>query len=436
MDEQRSFKGRYVTVNTVRAREVFSVLAEEWRARKGIFQEVVFPEDRIDYPKEDRAKANWLFWMVHFMRGGIVSDDAINMFGIMAEMRPEMFDPRVLACVDSREVIALIRSANQERLMRLGKRVVATNSAHQIPLAFIPENAMSVREPSYRESFGRAYRRKTLPRDAGTIGYKLQEHAPNLIRNARVLCARFGGDARNFFRTSKGDIVSGFEEFFAQIDYKRHKERGIFGMRRKIAALLQVWFEKFSLIPSGLNCPLVVDFHLLRICYATGIISFTQEKPLVQSAARKNPYPKALLGKPMVRVTNALREEIMMWSADFLRGCKKEFTALELGMAMWILSRELCAEHPQAKSLENKTRYISYGELEHDPHLRAQYAPLCGFCPLEAHCRGIFSSGPHYEYGLLMLQERFPYRLNLLPGMEQFLKLQPSKSNKDRGARY
>ena len=57
-------------------------------------------------------------------------------------------------------------------------------------------------------------------------GYKLEEHARHLIRNARVLLERFDGDILNAFRWGKTKWVGDFEAFFARVDYDRHGEDG------------------------------------------------------------------------------------------------------------------------------------------------------------------------------------------------------------------
>jgi hypothetical protein len=100
------------------------------------------------------------------------------------------------------------------------------------------------------------------------------------------------------------------------------------------------------------------------------------------------------------------------------------------------LSRELCPAHAQTKALDNKTRYIFYNDIARNLDLQAQYPPLCEYCPLESKCTGTFSSGPHYEYGLLVLQKRFPYNANFLPGLNLADYIQPVRSRADRGARY
>jgi hypothetical protein len=382
--------------------------------------------------------ANWLCWMAHFMRGGIVSDDAINMFSIMTDQRPEVFEPEFLATTTPAEVVALIREANTERLVRLGKRVRTNGDLPAQHILTFPDYVLAPPEKAerLRNSYGREYRRKTLPKEAGTIGYKLEEHAPHLIHNAKILMEDFGGDARNLFKRPDGSYVTHFEEFFSAIDYERKGDRGIFGMRRKIAALLHCWFEKFGLIPGGIPFPLVVDFHLLRALYSTGVISFKNIRPLVQSTKRKNSYPEALLGKDFIRVGDNLREEIMAWSTPFINGLSDQFNTLELTMATWILSRELCPAHPQTKALDNKTRYISHDELAGDISLQNAYPPLCGCCPVEDLCTGTFSSGPHYQFGILVLQKRFRYFVQHLPMIDMSNYLRPQKSRKDRGSRY
>src|SRR5262245_10606885 len=106
------WQGKHVHIDEERALEVVTYLSSSFWEGAGIFKpgRCVLPEDRIELPKDEVRRGFWLFVMAHFMRGGIISDDAINMIGIIAQRRKfaKLLDCERLAKLKPKQVVDII----------------------------------------------------------------------------------------------------------------------------------------------------------------------------------------------------------------------------------------------------------------------------------------------------------------------------------------
>jgi len=174
------------------------------------------------------------------------------------------------------------------------------------------------------------------------------------------------------------------------------------GMRKKIFSLWAMWLQDYSLVP-GFPTPVPVDFHVFRLLFQLEILPHSLLKPLAASQARKEPYPDALVGKPVWRIKEKIRDAVSDFFYDFC--VRLEVNSSDLSHALWFLSRMLCARHLQAKVRRNGG--IVYFFPERVEKYRALWPRTvlgdpCRFCPLENDCSWVVPSHAHYTYGLIV----------------------------------
>lgn len=360
-----------------RAREVFTVLTAAYAERQGIFGQVVLPQDRWPPAKErhllgnGKELANWFFFVALPMRGGVLSEEPFKVWWELRKEAPELFTPELI-----------VREWSAADIEKILKRTVRR-----------------------RKNGGEL----TLADEDGEIaGYKTGEHADSWYNNAAALLRRWDGDARNIF-----EGVTDFEEAFARVDYERNKADGIKGMRRKIFSLLTIWLQEKKLIPI-FPTPIPVDFHALRILWATEIVTGSDWETLYKP---KPGQPEQLCGKPAVRVTEPFMDQVAVWSQRFL--ADNGFSHLAVNPALWFLSRTLCAELFQNSVRESGYLFVDTDDLRRNPQLwPRKYKNPCLYCSVERFCWWAIPSGPYYKWGLLIkIGERVPYpQANLFPG--------------------
>jgi len=219
-----------VKFNEKIALDVFEILNDAWLNKKGVFKDVILPQN-LWIPDgwenlSNQEKANFFFFAALPMRGGLISEDPFKWLQTLWLMFPEFFDVKIVAETMSPDY------------MREAIKAV-TNEILDGP------------------GIGKL--------GGGSLSYKMEEHIPNWILNAKALYYRWGGNLLNVFWG-----VDNFEEAFEKIDYKRYrkndrrKERCFYGMRRKIFSLLTIFLQEQELIPI-FPTPIPVDFHASRI---------------------------------------------------------------------------------------------------------------------------------------------------------------------------
>lgn len=374
-----------------RAKEVFRIINDLWAQKAPIFEGVVLPQDRhVLKDCSEKDIANFLFFTAIPMRGAVNSDDPFKLMYHLFMTYPEMFSPEIAAKEWSqKDIVGAIRKVSLQLKMK--------NPASQ-------ENGCVLEE------------------NGGALGYKLEEHAKHWHENAVILSKFWGGNILNVYRYG----ISDYEDAFRKIDNEK-TPAGFVGMRRKIFALLTIWLQEKKLIPV-FPTPLPVDFHALRILWATECISLPKSDESHKETAAEH-YP-ALIGKPVMRISETLINQITIWSQKFITA--EGFSTFNINPALWVISRDLCSGQLQNQSRGGgsgtgtqrfiATKFFAKEELLQNPNAWPKsYNDPCSFCPLNDLCTGAIPSNPYYRKGLFVRLERATYPNVIMPGMEDYL---------------
>ena len=366
-----------------RARVVFATLQDLWERKVGVFEGFVLPQDRFQLPDDPVEKANTLLFMAITQRGGIVSEDPVKYLAALRQVHPDLFDPRGVV---ENWTAQRIQDVLQQFVIERGwKRDEKRANGKQLGL--FQDIAETVQN--------------------GQGLYKVNEFAASWRRNAVTLAERWQGNVLNMFVG-----IADFEGFFARADYKRNT-LGIHGMRRKILALFTIWLQEKKLIPM-FPTPLPVDFHALRLLFATGVV-VAEDVELFQ--VREGAHPRHFQGRALVRVTEKLMDEIALWSQNFM--VQNGFSHLCINPALWVLSRELCPHELQNQSVGRRSRIqLAYADdLERYPEFwPVPYDDPAIHCPLAGFCTKVVPWVPYYDFGILALDKRVSYPHQRLPG--------------------
>ncbi len=389
-----------VRVNEERALAVFKALENQYvnKEKGGVFQTSTLPQDRFVPQVSEREYSNWHFFLSLFERGGIVSGDTMKFLWQLHQDLPELYDPQAVA-------IKWTPAKIEDAFMAVAPKILKNNGTGEI--------------------------------GAGSLSYKLDEHTATWHRNATTLHKHWGGDVRNVFWG-----VTEFEEAFRRVDYRQNKA-GFKGMRRKIFSLLTIWLQEKNLIPLFPG-PIPVDFHAMRVLWETDILRLNDlAKPFEPKEGQHSP---ALAGKTTVRVSEKFMDTIAKWSQKFL--AKHEMSHLVINPALWLLSRDFCAELFQNTTFARKSesaripgrktagpmtagrmrhfrrtkllmRFTEAEDLRKNPSLWPKgYKDPCSHCPVEQWCSWAIPAAPYYTWGILVRSgPRVPYHTQQIPGI-------------------
>lgn len=350
-----------IRFDELRAVEILGIIDLAWKNKTGIFQNVVLPQDRWDLPDSQIELALFLFYAAIFMRGGIISEDPFRILFQLREDNPELFNPEFVAK-------KLLPQTVEEAIK--GVKIFSFDKGGSI---LKPSNA-----------------------------YKLEEHSRSWYHNSLVLMKRFGGNPLRIF-----EATDDFEEAFSRIDRNRkeNKEWGIIGMRRKIFSLFAIWLQEKKLVPHY-PTPIPVDFHAMRVLWATGIVEFKKLMTL-ESSMR---YPPSLFGKEAIRITEGVMDKIAIWTMDFLS--REKISHLHINPALWTLSRDFCSRsYPNSSTTSEGKITLREPELLENPHVwPPKYKNPCLFCPVEEYCHGAIPAAPYYKWGILLKMPRSQHK--------------------------
>ncbi len=345
----------------VRAEQVLPAMDRLWRERRDLgtegnrlFGDVVLPQDMFPRIENPTDYALWLFYAALFMRGGIVSEDPFNPLNRLRDQFPDMFVPARVAEWDEAKILSAFDAV-------------------------------------------------------GMLNYKRDEHAKAWLLNSRLLAEWWEGDPLFIFKR-----VGEFEAAFRRINaHKKTKERrgdGILGMRRKIFSLYVIWLQEAGLIKM-FPAPIPVDFHAMRVLFATGVMRVSSTKEFVPNPEK--PGQELLLPHKVVRITEDMVDQITLWTQEFIhrkRPRGQQLSHLNVNPALWCLSRDKCALQFQNGSRGDGTWYATATMLRENPGLWPRgYSDPCASCPLSSLCTGVMPNKPHYKWGLGVLMEREPY---------------------------
>ncbi len=366
---EKSVRPRLV-IDENRAFQIFSILEPLWKNRTGIYKGVNLSEDLYPVQIQDPVKlANYFFYCAIPQRGGVNSDSSFRWTQKMYQLFPEMFDPFVMAAKYKRRPGAtkkwLVRNIQTATKEILGNEGIGLNGC-------------------------------------GPFGYKIDEHLETWCLNSVALAEGWHGNVLNVY-----EGVTDFEQAFGRINYKDRKNKGqaFVGMRRKIFSLLTIWCQKSELIPV-FPTPIPVDFHALRALYITNIISFD---PVMPYMPKNRKAGQVFVGLPAVTVRDHLVTELIKWSQTFI--WSHGFSHMHINPALWIISRELCADH--AQNFSDRTGGIIATDvfMKANPEYWGPRDP-CQICPISQHCQYMMPAFPYFKASLLYRYPRLDHPLS------------------------
>lgn len=375
-----------------RALRVFSTLDELWKNNQWPFDNILLPDEMIVRSLEV-PQQNSLFFAALFMRGGVISEDPIRLVNQLLIDYPAIFHPDQAKDLGEQQLVDIFEEVS-----------VKIKSLNGDPL----------KKSAFR--------------------YKAGEYARSWIFNARLLAEEFKGDPLSIFKDT-GD----FEEAFGRVSQEaRGKKSGLQGMRRKIFSLFTIWLQTQDLLPK-FPTPIPVDFHALRVLWATGIFEILDPAPL---ASRNGKLPVNLFNlcpKEATQTKERLVDTVAKWSQGFL--ARNKLAHGRVNPALWVLSRDLCASFiqnisvgkPRFRQEQKRSYHLLLDEeyLNCHPKLwdKEKAQSLCYVCPIREFCGYAVPAGPYYSVGVLV---RIPKRKlpdqppqGVLPGIvptEAFLK--------------
>ncbi len=365
------YETKNVIIDENRALEVFTLLCEQWEQRSWLFKDIVLPEDQFGIWMDGvspELRAHWLFIAALPQRGGVMAEDPFTPLWALFQKNRGLYMPEQF--VDPKKwTVRKITNAINRVAPLIGKLKPAGE------------------------------------KQAHALGYKLEQHAAAWKHNMTMVANRFDCNILNLFKQVEHVPKElRFEAAFALIDNKI-RDDGIIGMRRKIFSLFIIWLQKEKLI-EDFPCPIPVDFHALRVLLATNIVTLKDLKVVTGVDDGTEKHLTALMGSEYRRVSDGIITDIAQWTNQFLY--KHNLSHLNLNPALWVLSRELCAAHPQNTAYKNNTLYLFPKDFENGlKALKVKTSKsLCGFCPIQGYCGFAVPSKPYYKAGSLVKIEK------------------------------
>lgn len=230
----------------------------------------------------------------------------------------------------------------------------------------------------------------------GMIAYQSEQISFSWIENSRRLVKHWRGDPRTIFVGLNNPDALYLRVTNKVIDGDKPATKdsphwGFLGFQKKMASMLAYFLMDAKLVPDSVVSP-PVDFHLLRVMLATGIIKTNLEVDTKLRYEHLTPYGISVL-EQYCRV-HAVK-------------------MVNLADALWLLSGVLCARSPGNKSVgRRKGKDTPKGRPTpavldwNNPDTIQQYNRSCGSCPVEDLCSLNVLSGTYYESGAFTLLKR------------------------------
>lgn len=294
-------------------------------------------------PRGGAEHANFLFATCYYMRGGIKSYVAFRALSKVYEADPELFNPFDAQGRDP----AIIADTLQQHGLGFSKDVISEQ----------------------------------------------------WVKNAERMSAQFNGDPRKLF-----EGTTEYTELLKRIQNK--SGRGFSGFQEKMTSMLAYYLMSDELIPY-FDFPLPVDFHVLRVSAATGMIDF---KNLPEDG---NIYHD----KTLAMLRNMYHDYSVTHGISQLQVCD----------AVWSLSSAICGTQPgnimlepnRADGRDGRSTLIVPQTIDIDSHeQQTAYNRSCALCPIEEQCGLNFPSKAYYVQGKMVSSPRVRFPQNTLFGAE------------------
>ena len=318
--------GLEIQVNE-KAPEILDALVDNYRTLK-TSGEMIFPQEYK--PDSMRPGGEYhgshehamYFWNIcGYMQGGTQSDFAFKKLTEIFYKHPDYFDSRLLAKTNHNEIISALKKHG------LGQQGRVANA---------------------------------------------------WIENAQRLVDRYDGDPRNIFSES-----SSYKECRDKICNDK-KGGGFLGFQKKMTSMLFYFFTDEELIEK-LNFPPPIDFHNLRVAFATEILTTNQV------SFHKRDEIENMIGKVTLDYIN-----------------DTETDPIELTNAIWGLSSNFCNQNPGNTSYkdENGKRVIRKEPEMATKSQSKAFFRSCGACAMRAYCTHCVPSGPYYTSGIIEVHDK------------------------------
>lgn len=227
------------------------------------------------------------------------------------------------------------------------------------------------------------YQMTGINREAGTGLYRLGR---DWINCAKILVEKYDGQVMQ--------LIEQFSDYETATGLLRKKGgTGFPGFQYKMTSMLL-----FFLVESGLlkyfPYPPPVDFHLIRVTVATGIVKTDRPGNLVI----------ARTAREIERLQEALRQMYLDYASR--RGIRSN----ELSDAVWLHSRLLCRFNPgnatslgeyNARSTRISPNQVDFNGIDSDRFERS-----CRRCPVRSFCDWNVPSAYYYTQGRVVVSER------------------------------
>ncbi|MEK7649705.1 MAG: hypothetical protein AAB367_01950 [Patescibacteria group bacterium] len=284
------------------------------------------PQDRKFLPPNiiwgSPRHARFLFKLCYWMRGRIESIRAVIRLAAVHNKSPEIFEPRIAALMGPENIT--------QTLIRGGM----TNQARAL--------------------------------------------GPSWVENAKRLVERCDGDVVALLQD-----VRTYEDACVRI--RNDKEGGGFiGFQHKMVSMLLYYLMSCEFIDYFVF-PAPVDFHVLRLLRAHGILEFSENERNVDDSILQP------------------AREICARYCD-----KKGVSALDLTDVLWLLSNTFCNRHPgnltqSKKYAARKTKLMAKPFVWSETNEK-RYEQTCGRCPVIGTCQMSIPSASYYIQGKLSVR--------------------------------
>lgn len=344
-----------------RAKRVFPPILEAVKAKRypyhrpPVQDELYMPEGMQWGSREHRL---YLFILCIWMKGGITSDAAIKALSRFYADYPEVFLPENYTGLEKYELLWVIDW-----------------------LGWI------------------------LPQYG--LGVNINEAKQHFVWNLLKIGKHWGCDPLNLFE----DVQKHAEETWQSYQYAKRvydalsaklirnprlaldelleTPNGFYGFQHKMVSMIAYFYVHAGCV-KPFAYPVPVDFHILRVLFATGVLWMPHRM-------RRRPW------QYRERIVFMARKITLRYVVEM----KEDPQALADGL--WLLSRTNCRWHPGNRCSVEKTRKGRHRKItdipfKWTPYIERRYDKSCGICPVENLCGWTIPSAYYYVKGAILVR--------------------------------